>query len=226
MSGAAGRLAPGRQTAAEAAYRRLRQDILTGQLPAGRRLTEAGLAESLGISRTPVREALKRLALEGLVEREAGQGARVASFPEDELEQIFQLRLMLEAYAARRAARFATPEEIAAMRALADEISACTPPRDEAAARRWSEANAAFHRAVTQAARSGRLAAMLALVVDVAIVMRTFRRYAPRDLIRSAAHHHEIVDAIAARAPDWAASVMTSHLLAAAIAAKGTPAPR
>ncbi|MEM9048850.1 MAG: GntR family transcriptional regulator [Pseudomonadota bacterium] len=205
-----------RETAAETAYRDLRRDILTGGLAAGTRLTEATLAEMLGISRTPVREALKRLVLEGFVEREAGQGARVAPLLADEIEQIFRIRVMLESYAAHRAARFATDQEIAALRKLADEMSACTPPSTDEDFRRLSIANEAFHKGVMRAARSQRLGAMLSIAVDVAIVLRTYRMYSERDLVRSAAHHHEIVDAIAARSPDWAQSVMSSHLLAAA----------
>lgn len=215
-----------RETAAELAYRSLRRDILSGRLAQGSRVTEAHHAEALGISRTPVREAIKRLALEGFVERESGFGARVATFPADELEQIFQIRLMLESYAARRAARFATEEEIAELRRLAEVMSACALPMREEDGRRWSAANEAFHKGIMHAARSSRLATMLSFAVDIAIVMRTFRVYSDRDLARSAAHHHEIVDAIAARAPDWAASVMSSHLLAAAAAIRPTDARR
>jgi DNA-binding GntR family transcriptional regulator len=205
-----------RETAADVAYRSLRADILVGRLAQGARLTEANLAEALGISRTPVREALKRLVLEGFVERETGFGARVATFPEDELEQIFQIRLMLESYAARRAARFASAEETAGLRALADEMTACTPPRADADFQRLAAANERFHKGIMQAARSQRLGTMLSFAVDHSVQLRTYRLYSARDLIRSAAHHHEIVDAIEARAPDWASSVMTSHLLAAA----------
>ncbi|MEM8740504.1 MAG: GntR family transcriptional regulator [Pseudomonadota bacterium] len=214
-----------RETAADVAYRRMRGEILTGELSSGTRLTEATLAESLGISRTPVREALKRLVLEGFVEREAGHGARVAQFPADEIEQIFRIRKMLESYAAGRAARFATEAEIAGLRALADKMSACTPPKTDADFQALSIANEAFHKGIMHAARSQRLAGMLSFAVDMAIVLRTYRMYSPRDLIRSAAHHHEIVDAIAARAPDWAESVMSSHLLAAAATATASRSP-
>jgi DNA-binding GntR family transcriptional regulator len=69
------------------------------------------------------------------------------------------------------------------------------------------------------AARSPRLKALLAMAVDVGVVARTYDLYSVEDLIRSARHHQEITHAIAARAPDWAASVMASHLLAAATAA-------
>jgi DNA-binding GntR family transcriptional regulator len=216
---------PRRETAADLAYRQLRQEILRGRLPSGAKLTEAALADRLGISRTPVREALKRLALEGYVHREAGQGARVAAIPADEIAQIFQLRLMLESYAVRRACEFATADEIAALRGLAQEMSARTPPESEADLARLSAANERFHKGVMHAARSARLATMLSFAVDLAVVSRTYGMYSPRDLERSAAHHHEIVDALAAGDPDWAASVMTSHLLAAAAATR-PDAPR
>lgn len=202
--------------AAEQAYARLRMQVISGRLPAGTRLTESMLAEDMGLSRTPVREAIRRLILEGFLSRVPGEGLRVVGFSDDEVAQIFEIRLMLESYAARRAALHATAEDIAALRALADTMTALSPPRDAAAARALSEANARFHRRIVEAAASPRLMVMLAGAVEAALVMRTYRMYSERDLIRSSRHHHELVDAIAARAPDWAASVMAAHLQAAA----------
>ncbi|MEM9009641.1 MAG: GntR family transcriptional regulator [Pseudomonadota bacterium] len=213
-----------RASAAEQAYRRIRYDIITGVHGEGARLAETKLAEALGLSRTPVREALSRLALEGFVTSGTGTSARVAPFPEDEIEQVFQIRVLLETYAARRAAQFATAEEIAELRALSESMSAHTPPRTDADFETLSTANERFHKLIMQAARSRRLAALLGIAVDVGMVLRTYRMYSERDLIRSSQHHHEITDAIAARAPDWAANVMASHLLAAAATAQRRPA--
>lgn len=207
-------------TAAETAYERLRHDILTGARPEGARLTETRLAEELGLSRTPIREALRRLALEGFVTNPSGTSARVATFPEDEIEQVFQIRLMLETYATRRAAQFRTEAELAELRALAETMSAHSPPRADADFEALSAANTRFHKLIMAAARSSRLATLLGIAVDVGMVLRTYRMYSERDLERSSRHHHEIVDAIAARAPEWAASVMASHLLAAAATAQ------
>jgi DNA-binding GntR family transcriptional regulator len=214
----------GRVPAAEQAYATLRARIVSGQLPGGHRLKERALAEELGLSRTPVREAINRLAHEGFVERGEGYSTRVAEFPEEELEQIFDIRRRLECYAAGRAATLATPEQVDALDALTTRMEALTPPRSEAAYAEISAINAEFHRIVAEAARSPRLVALLQVAVDVGIVARTYRSYSEADLRRSAAHHRELVDAIRARAPDWAESVMSSHVLAAACSAGRGPA--
>jgi DNA-binding GntR family transcriptional regulator len=207
-------------SAADLAYRTLRDDILTGRLPAARRLTEVTLADRLGISRTPVREAVKRLTLEGFLTRAPGQGMRVAVLEPDEVQQIFRIRLMLESYAARRAAERASPAEVAELRLLAERMSSHTPPQGEADFATISEANAAFHRLVMQAADAPRLSAMLALAVNLGLVLRTYRMYSARELTRQSRHHHDIAEAIAAGEPDWAAAAMAAHIEAAAAVAR------
>lgn len=207
-------------SAAEHAYGVLRADILSGTLPADGRLTETALAARLGISRTPVREAVKRLIIEGFLTREPGQGLRVASLSPDEVQQIFATRLMLESYAARRAAAFATAEETAELLRLAAAMTDRTPPRGDADLAALSAGNAAFHRLVMTAARSPRLGAMLSLAVNLGLVLRTYRMYSDHDMIRQARHHHDIAEAIAAREPDWAEAAMAAHIHAAAAVAR------
>lgn len=216
---------PRRGSAAETAYLALRADILAGALAPGEKLTETRLADRLGLSRTPIREALNRLALEGFVDRAPGAAARVSAYPEDEVEQVFAIRALLESYAARRAAERATPAQIAELARLADLMEARTPPRSEADLAALSAANERFHRLVMEAAEAHRLASILSLTVQVALVQRTYRRFSERDLIRSARHHQELVEALAARAPDWAESVMRAHLLAAAAADRRAAGP-
>lgn len=214
-AGPRGESGEGAASASELAYHRLRRDIVLGTLAGGARLKERALADTLGLSRTPVRAALDRLVHEGFAERGAGYSTRVARFPDDEIDEVFELRAVLEAHAARRAAHHASPDEIALLRRLADEMSACTPPRAEADYATLSGANEHFHRTIYAAARSKRLVVLMTAVIDVGLVARTYRNYSNEDLVRSARHHHEITDAIAARRPDWAASAMTSHIIAA-----------
>lgn len=204
-----------KSAASEQAYNQIRQDIISGVLKERERLTEQALAKRIGLSRTPVREAIKRLIHEGFIEKESGYSTRVASFPVDEAEQVFQLRAMLEGYAIRRAATMATAEQIATLRTLATCMSELTPPRSANDYDEVARANEAFHRTITEAANSTRLLALISVAVDVGLVARTYRLYSDAALLRSCQHHHEMVDAIEARSPDWAESVMTSHLLAA-----------
>ena len=206
--------------AAEQAYETIRDRIFSGGLSEDDRVTEVDLAESLNMSRTPVREAVKRLLLEGLLTRDAGPGLRVVALADDEIMQIFEIRMMLEGYAARRATTHALPEEAAELHRLAELMARHVPPRSDEDFRIMSEANEAFHNLVLEAARSSRLKAMLSVVVHLALVARTFRMYREEDMRRSARHHLEIADAIVARAPDWAALAMTTHLQAAADLAK------
>ncbi|MEM7694069.1 MAG: GntR family transcriptional regulator [Pseudomonadota bacterium] len=212
-------------SAADHAYEALRRDILSGTLPGGARLKEQALAKTLGLSRTPVRDALNRLVHEGFAERGPGYSTRVTEFSDDELAQIFELRAMLEGYAARRAATHATADEIARLHTLAEAMSAKTPPSSADDFSALARANEAFHATIHEAARSPRLSILMATVIEVGLVARTYRTYSPRDLIRSAAHHHEIADAIAARRPEWAQSAMVSHVLAAR-SSIGEPAAR
>ena len=205
-----------RLPAADLAYLQIRGRIMSGDLPGGARLKEQVLAQELGLSRTPVRSAITRLIHEGFAERGAGYSTRVADFAEEELDQIFEIRRRLECYAAGRAAVRASVAQTEALDRLTTRMEALTPPKTAADYQEISSINAEFHRIIAEAAASPRLMAVLQMAVDVGIVARTYHAYSEADLVRSARHHRELVDAIRARAPDWAESVMSSHVLAAA----------
>lgn len=205
-----------RQPAAELAYEAIRARIMSGDLADGERLKEQSLASEMGLSRTPVREAINRLIHEGFAERGEGYSTRVAHFPEDELDQIFEIRRRLESYAAERAAERASEAQIEELDRLTTEMERLSPPKTDSDYEQISAINADFHRLLADAANSPRLKVVLSMAVDVGIVARTYRSYSDADLIRSAKHHREIVDAIRARSPEWAGHVMSSHVLAAA----------
>lgn len=202
--------------ATEQAYRTIRAKIVSAEYSEGERLTEKRLSEELGFSRTPVREAVGRLILEGFIENHGGYTTQVAKFPEDEIEQVYEIRRILECYSARRAARMATEDEIAALRAIFERMKKDTPPADEAAYQRLTLANEEFHKAIVAAARSPRLKALMTSALDMGMVVRTYRLFSPADLRRSLSHHAELIEAIEERQPEWAESVMSAHLLAGA----------
>jgi len=201
----------------EQAYRIIRNDILTGKLEEGERLTEVRLSQELGLSRTPVREAIGRLILEGFIDRQSGYTTRVAYFPEDEAEQVYEIRRLVECYSVQRAARLATDKDITELRRIHAAMQEDTPPRDEAAYQRLANANKEFHRTIVAAAQSPRLTALMATALDVSMVVRTYSMFSEKDLQRSLNHHEEMIQAIEARAPEWASSVMSAHLLAGAV---------
>lgn len=114
--GAAGERAGPSDTLKERAHSRLRQEILNGKIPQGSDLREADLSRRLGISRTPLREAISRLAEEGLVEVLPYRGARVVCLDGDHLREIFEVREAVEGLAARLAAARMSEEHIAECR--------------------------------------------------------------------------------------------------------------
>lgn len=197
------------------AYRAVRDGVIAGRFPPSRRITEQEVAEVAGVSRTPVREALRRLHAEGIVDFRPNQGAIVTAWSADEIEEIFELRAILESHGARRAAQRAAPVQLAALRDLAERQQAESQSRTEGYVQRVCEINSQFHRALQEAAGSARLSHALASILEAPLVLKTFENYSAEDLSRSAAHHLEIVRALESRDGEWAASVMRSHILAA-----------
>src|SRR5947208_1421868 len=102
----------------------LRRGILNGEYAPGERLGEMDLADKLGLSRTPVREALRRLAAEGLVDVTTNKGAKVVDYPKGDLDHIFQIRAHVEGLAARAAAESASPADIDRLDHIATTLKA------------------------------------------------------------------------------------------------------
>ena len=201
--------------AVDRAYEAVRSGIIAGRYLAGARLTEQEIATTVGVSRTPVREALRRLDAEGLVEFTPNLGAVVTTWSAADSDEIFDLRAMLESYCARRATLRATDQQIAELRRLADLQYRESEERRPGHLERIGQLNSQFHLAMQDAASSPRLTRALAGLIEASLMMRTFQKYTPEDLQRSAQHHLEIVRALEARDAEWAASVMFSHVHAA-----------
>lgn len=212
-------------TATDRAYDALRGQILAGTRAAGSRLGEDAIAEELGLSRTPVREALQRLGTEGLVEHLAHRGARVSSWSADDLEETFDLRAALEGLGARRAAERATAADVAGLRDLCTLMEETIPPGAPRDLDALTRLNRQFHHELLRIAGSPRLEAMVDAVIHVPVVMRTFLRYSDHALARSQHHHRELCDALEAADGGWAESVMRSHVLAARAQLVPTPSP-
>jgi DNA-binding GntR family transcriptional regulator len=199
-------------TSTERALAALRELILHGQFAAGARLGEVELAERLGVSRTPVREALTRLAAEGLVELVPNRGARVASWSVAELEGVFDLRSALEPRLTDRAVPRARPEDVAVLDDLAAAMLAVGLPGPDQDLDALVPLNRRFHDRLVAIADQPALAAALAGAIHAPIQLRNFHAYDEASLRRSLAHHVEIVAAIRAGDPTWARAVMTAHI--------------
>lgn len=202
---------PGAEPAAHRVHARLRAEILDGLLPPGSRLREERIAHEQGTSRTPVREAIRRLVAEGLAVLEPRRGAEVAAWETEDLEELFELRILLEGYAAARAATSGTADT-AALGRLCEQMEAIREPPEHDEITRL---NLEFHRAIHRAGSRRVLPDLVARVVEAPLVRSTFRRYSPAELDRSFAQHRELVTAIAAGDGEWARAVMTAHLRAA-----------
>ena len=201
--------------ATQHAYNVLRASIIEGVYPPGGRVTEQEAAAAAGVSRTPIREALRRLEAEGLLSFTSQQGAVVTSWSQRDAEDIFELRSMLEGYAARLAAERATKQDILDLRELAQqqtfEATQCSPGYLE----RITGINSKFHHRLQQIAASNQLQSTLTNLSSIPLVLQTFRDYSSDDLNRSARHHVELVEAIEAHDGDWAAAIMCAHIMAA-----------
>lgn len=201
------------ERAAEQAYRTIRDQILAGTLPGGHWLREADLAREIGVSRTPVRESLHRLAAEGLVLYQQNRGMQVQSWRIEDLEEIFDLRALLEPWGCGLAASsgLADVDELDRLaKGMDDAVSGARP--DLAT---LTDLNNRFHTNVLQASGNSRLEGLVDSIVRIPLVSRTFSLYSREDLARSLAHHHEIAQAIRSRDPDWAEAVMRAHIRAA-----------
>lgn len=200
-------------------HERLREDILAGELEPGTVLTEVALAKSLGVSRGPIREALGRLASEGLVTITPRRGAIIAGLTPEEFVEAYQVREALETLAIRLAVPRLTSQERESLHELHAEM-VDHAKRGEVNA--FFEANAAFHRTFTEASGNGRLQEMYRGLMD------QMARYLARSLAlrgtleRSVAEHSAILEAVDAGDAERAARLLADHIEVPQRAEEGT----
>ena len=199
-------------TSAERVLHALRELILGGELVPGARLGEVELADRLGVSRTPVREALSRLAAEGIVEIQPNRGARVATWSVAELEGVFDLRSAIEPQLTGYAVPHATPADVEELDDLAHRMMDVGRPGPDQNLDALVPLNRAFHDRLVALADHPTLATALAGAIHPPIVLRNFHAYDEASLRRSLGHHLEIVAAVRAGDPLWAQAVMTAHI--------------
>ena len=200
---------------ADLTYQGIRHRIISGDYAPGTHLKEEHVAEDLGASRTPVREALRRLNSEHLVQFVPNRGAYVASWTLEDVEEIYTLRSLLEGQAAFRAATRIGPSEIARLIDCIERIDELLAYDNERDTPEILTANHHFHNTVLHASKSDRLVTMLAWLVEIPITIQTFEIYSDNDIARANHMHRELVDALKAQDPHWAQKVMEAHLSAA-----------
>lgn len=199
----------------ERSYVEIRDRILSGRLLPGARLVEVDLAAELNVSRTPVREALRRLSAEGLIEMLPNRGATVRSWTDGELYDNYESRAELESLAAARAAERFDVAALVVLERLCMEMEACGVVPDRDGRDRLTELNTEFHDTIRHAANSPTLTSMIHGLAQLPLMRATFHRYSREDLERSRSHHREMLAAFRLGDRDWAAAITKAHVLAA-----------
>lgn len=197
--------------ASDKAYEQIRGMILSGELRPGAPLREEALADKCGVSRTPIREALRQLAAELLITKTESQRSFVSDWSLDEVRDTFELRAVVEGLAARRAAERITPELLSKMRTANARLQRAND-RSAPDTTEFLEANREFHNLIVEAAASPRLAVLLAAVIEQPIVWRTAQHYGSDELQRSHDEHAELLSAFERRDGRWAQEIMGAHI--------------
>jgi len=188
------------------------QRIVEGSLEPGSRIVETRIAQELGVSQAPVREALRDLEQLGCVVHEPNRGCSVRAFSAEELLEAFPVRAALEALAARLAAERITSAELAVLDQLLERMRRAARDGD---AHEQSQANASFHATVVRAARNRTLERQWQMLEPYSRTYLTVSRPGI-DLIQLSERHVPVLDALRRRDRAEAARAMEEHLLGAA----------
>lgn len=201
------------------AYNTVRQWILGGEYEPGQRLVEEDLAHRVGVSRTSIRDCLRRLAADGLVRIEANRGSFVLALETAEVDEVFQLRAMLEGHAASLAAQQGDASDWEALAAIANEIDGLLEQKkvpELTLYQQFQASNTRFHLTLLRASRSTRLQSMARNLLELPLV--TLKQHAwPGEVSvrRSNAQHRDLIDALRAGDATLARLSMQAHILTA-----------
>ncbi|MFN3661780.1 GntR family transcriptional regulator [Yoonia sp.] len=191
----------------ETAYERIRAEIRAGRLLPGTRLTETELAERLQTSRTPVREAIRRLESEGMIDHQPRTGAVVRILEYSEIMELYEMRTVLEGTAARLAARAASAVELDELAAINDDMRGALTDTS-----RLIGLNRQFHLRLLDAARNRFLLRAMASVENALLLLGPSALESP-DRARIAVQEHQtVLDALIQRDGTGAEAEMRTHM--------------
>ncbi len=195
-----------RTSATDAAAREIRELILTGELPAGTLIHQGELAEQLGLSRTPLREALQRLQAEGLIRIDNHRGALVTRPTREDVTQIYEVQILLETAAARWAAQVCTADDLERVRWAVDRH------QERPGGISWMETNKAFHTSIYEVARRPVMMEMIGVLRNRAGMYVNFLARSSEGRARADSEHVEMFEALAARDAERLAGLVNQHL--------------
>jgi DNA-binding GntR family transcriptional regulator len=218
--------APRLTSLSEQVHKRLRQQIIHGDLKPGARLVELDIAAAMGVSQGPVREALQRLESEGLVERQSRTATYVSAASVEEMYELSLIRKMVEECAFRRAARRVTPEGCDRLQTLVDEMREAALRHDIVT---MESLDLEFHQTVCELSGSKNLLRVwLPLFTQLQrFIVEAHYRYFPR-VVEIADGHQPLVDALRTGDPERAAAALHDHVMLSwsRISADRQPRPR
>lgn len=208
---------PQRVNLAEAVADSIARAVATGLLSPNERLTEVALSESIGVSRAPVREALKILHVQGIVTSENSRGFRVAAFDEDTIAKVLELRLVLETILLRDAIAFwkSSDPAAAALNLPIAKMHEASVNDDRAAS---LEADLSFHRAIAEASQNQIALTLWSAIARHVMIIFSMKQYRADDLVSVVRHHEELRDFIRTQIkdnanPDGIRTTLEHHLL-------------
>ncbi|MBM79588.1 MAG: GntR family transcriptional regulator [Planctomycetaceae bacterium] len=211
----------GKFTLRETAYRQIRTRILAGNLAPGERISEQALAEALGISRTPVRSAIRELEAEGLLEQVPRFGTIVRKTDRQDLEELYDLRRALESFAAEVAAESMPSDDVESLSNLCDDVDELMRPlviessliEDPVVMDKLFQADMKFHLVILQATGNRRL---MKSVTDSRVLVQwgahATKPHHISSLVEAWEQHRSIVEAIRSRDTETARQAMIGHI--------------
>jgi DNA-binding GntR family transcriptional regulator len=201
--------------AVDTAYQAIRRAIIEGTYPAGSRLPEEELSERIGVSRTPIRQALRELEHQGHVELRPRRGAWVSSWTAEDIAEVYGVRAQLESYGAGIAAQKIGALELRHLEECCLRMEALEDARRPGYLDELGELNNEFHASLLRATGNRRLMTSLASIVETPLILRVYHSYDERRRYEAMRHHREILAAVSARDGEWAAATMRVHVLSA-----------
>ena len=191
---------------APGAYEQIYQAIIRGEILPGDRLRETELAAQIGLSRTPIREAIRKLESDGIVEHQPRVGAMVKKLSQQEIVELYEMRIVIEETAAQMAARHISGAEIETLKVINQEIAAGGPPDQSA------KLNRDFHSCILHAARNRYLVQSFQGLAHHFVLLGATTIESETRVSEVVAQHNDIIAALEARDADAVTDAMRAHM--------------
>lgn len=196
------------ETKSDYIYKQIKQNILKGVWKQGQNIIISKVAEELNISTIPVREALKRLEMEGLVDITPHKGARVTTFDSDRIKEVLSIRAVLEGYAARTAIPFIDDKKMAELKQMAEKMEHYAKVGDDGS---FSNANKEFHRYLYKQSPFSLLYDMIFKLWDGGNWSKSVFAFKPDRMYESVIEHYKILEAIEEKDGEKAERLIRMH---------------